>query len=302
MAGQDRVNGINSSASPYGENRNRPLVTGLAAPVRGLTPTDPGPKGVANCCGGHLNRVDIVGDAHELSLLLLAQLGDVVDAKLDADRLLLVLLRAGLLLLRLTLHTLLLGLLVLRPVLVQQLEQVDGQVLVQRVLELVDRRRHLQPLVQHLALALDAHVLRPLDVAAEVTLRLNVLANSEVLRLLLPDRARRRGRRRRRLLRVHVGSRSRGLLSLGSLCRGRRAGGATGGLTSILSVAGTREGADDGTLGMVEGPEDEDTLSRRPRRGEKVWGEINAFAEQVWFTKGGKGRRVLATDLSRNST
>mmetsp|Transcript_27498 Transcript_27498/g.65558 ORF Transcript_27498/g.65558 Transcript_27498/m.65558 type:complete len:219 (+) Transcript_27498:232-888(+) len=169
-----------------------------------------------------LNRVDIVGDAHELSLLLLAQLGDVVDAKLDADRLLLVLLRAGLLLLRLTLHTLLLGLLVLRPVLVQQLEQVDGQVLVQRVLELVDRRRHLQPLVQHLALALDAHVLRPLDVAAEVTLRLNVLANSEVLRLLLPDRARRRGRRGRRLLRVHVGSRSRGLLSLGSLGHGGR--------------------------------------------------------------------------------
>ena len=54
----------------------------------------------------------------------------------------------------------------------EQLEEVEREVLVEGVAELVDRRRNLQPLVQDLALPLDAHVLRPLDVAAELNSRL----------------------------------------------------------------------------------------------------------------------------------
>ena len=169
--------------------------------------------------GSHLDGVNVVRDDDELRLLLLAQLGDVVDAELDADRLLLRVVLAGLLLLGIRLQALLLALLVLGPVLVQQLEQVDGQVAVERVLELVDRGRHLQSLVQHLALTLDAHILRPLDIAAEVAARLNVLTDAKVLGLLLPNRAG-RSLLLLGLLRVLVRRRRRHLLALGSLARG----------------------------------------------------------------------------------
>mmetsp|Transcript_5194 Transcript_5194/g.11283 ORF Transcript_5194/g.11283 Transcript_5194/m.11283 type:complete len:215 (+) Transcript_5194:336-980(+) len=91
-----------------------------------------------------LNWVDVVRNDNELRLLLLAKLANVVEAELDVDLLLLGLVLLSLLLLLCeSLQTLLLLALILGPVLVQQLEQVDGDVLVNGVRELVDRRRYL---------------------------------------------------------------------------------------------------------------------------------------------------------------
>ena len=63
----------------------------------------------------------------------------------------------------------LLGGLVLRLVLDEELEEVSGLVLGEGVLELVDGRRDLQALEDDLLLALEAHVGRPLDHAADLT-------------------------------------------------------------------------------------------------------------------------------------
>ena len=58
-------------------------------------------------------------------------------------------------------------------------------VLVKSLGELVDAGGHLQALLEHSALALDAHVARPLDVAAKVALGgEDVAANAVVARVL----------------------------------------------------------------------------------------------------------------------
>ena len=54
--------------------------------------------------------------------------------------------------------------------------------------ELVDGRRELEALVKDAALALQAHVLRPLDKARHVLGRLNIVSNAEVLRATLVKR------------------------------------------------------------------------------------------------------------------
>lgn len=129
-----------------------------------------------------LNGVDVVGNQNERSLLVLDEADDVVETVLDIVRLL-----AGVLLLlalsnsgSLAVETLLLLDLGLRAVLVEELEGLRSGVAVQSVLELGDRRRHLEAHVQNLLLALQAHILRPLDEAGQVALGLDVLADAEV--------------------------------------------------------------------------------------------------------------------------
>merc|ERR1719244_2287490 len=75
---------------------------------------------------------------------------------------------------------LLLGLLGLRPVLVQQLEQLSGCLLVEGGLELLDWRGHLQTGAQHGLLSLETDVLGPFDESGEVPLGLDILADSVV--------------------------------------------------------------------------------------------------------------------------
>ena len=137
-----------------------------------------------------LNGVDDVGDEYERSLLVLNQADNVVETVLDdvgllADVLLLLALLDGRGLLEETLLLLRLG---LRAVLVEELEGLGGGVLVEDLLELGDRRRHLQAHVEDLLLALEADILRPLNHARQVTLGLDVLADAEVAGPLLNER------------------------------------------------------------------------------------------------------------------
>ena len=78
--------------------------------------------------------------------------------------------------LSLSLETSLLLLLGLRAVLVQELEQLGGSVLVESVGELSNGRGNLETLVQDDLLALKADVFRPFDEAGQVGGRLDVLA------------------------------------------------------------------------------------------------------------------------------
>ena len=137
-----------------------------------------------------LNGVNVVGDEDERGLLVLNETNDVVETVLDvvgllADVLLLLALGDGG---GLTLETLLLLGLGLRTVLVEELEGLGSGVAVQGALELSDRRGNLETEVQNLLLALQADVLGPLDETAEVALRLDVLANTEVAGALLDER------------------------------------------------------------------------------------------------------------------
>jgi hypothetical protein len=137
-----------------------------------------------------LNGVDIIGNEDERGLLVLDQANDVVETVLDnirllADVLLLLALLDGGGLLEETLLLLGLG---LRAVLVEELEDLSGSVLVEHVLELGDRRRDLQAHAEDLLLALEADVLGPLDHAREVALGLDGLADAEVARPLLKKR------------------------------------------------------------------------------------------------------------------
>merc|ERR1719335_38777 len=132
-----------------------------------------------------LDRVDVVGDHDELSLLVLNQGGDVVQAELEASRGLgvdglTVLLGLG----GLGETLLLLGV-SLRLELLQEAGQGLELFLVDGVLELSDGRRDLQALEQDALLALDADVLRPLGEAGQVALRLDVTTDAELTRGLL---------------------------------------------------------------------------------------------------------------------
>ena len=118
-----------------------------------------------------LDGVHVVRDAHHLRLAALDQGGDVVQAELDNDRLLLLSLLASCARLCLRLEPVPLLLLVLGAVLEQQLEQRLGLVLVHCLgHELVDDRGHLEAHAQHALLPLQAHVLGPLDEAVEIGL------------------------------------------------------------------------------------------------------------------------------------
>jgi len=73
-------------------------------------------------------------------------------------------------------------------VLVQELEQLGGGVLVESVRELGDGRGHLQALMEDDLLALETDVLGPFDEAGEVGLGADVLADTEVLGVSLEER------------------------------------------------------------------------------------------------------------------
>lgn len=137
-----------------------------------------------------LNGVDIVRDEHEGSLLVLNQADDVVETVLDGvgllgDILLLLALLDGGGLLEQTLLLLGLG---LRAVLVEELKSLGSSVLVENVLELGNRRGHLEAHVEDLLLALEADILGPLHHAGDIALGLDVLANTEVAGALLDER------------------------------------------------------------------------------------------------------------------
>lgn len=127
-----------------------------------------------------LNGVDISSDDNERSLLSLNKGNAVVQAVLDEEGLLAVSLGVGLLALGNVLgdsiETGLLLLLGLGAVLVKQLEEVGGGVLVKGVGELSNRRGNLQALVKDNLLPLEADVLGPLDEAGQVAGGLDVLA------------------------------------------------------------------------------------------------------------------------------
>lgn len=136
-----------------------------------------------------LNGVDIIGDQNQGSLLVLNQADDVVETVLDGvrllgDILLLLALLDGGSLLEQALLLLSLG---LRAVLVEELEGLGSSVLVENVLELGDRRRHLEAHVEDLLLALEADILGPLHHARDIALGLDVLTNSEVTGALLDE-------------------------------------------------------------------------------------------------------------------
>lgn len=139
-----------------------------------------------------LDGVNVGGDDDEAGLLGLDQGNAVVETVLDEEGLLAVSLGVGLLavgdVLGGSIETGLLLLLGLGAVLVEELEQVGGGVLVQGVGELGDRGGDLQALVKDDLLALEADVLGPLDEAAQVTRGLDVLANAEVAGALLEER------------------------------------------------------------------------------------------------------------------
>jgi len=139
-----------------------------------------------------LDRVDIVGDDDQGSLLGLDESDTVVETVLGEEGLLRVLggglVTLGGLGLGLLEETSLLLLLGLRLVLVQELEELGGGVLVKGVTELGDGGWDLQPLVEDDLLPLKPDVLGPPDEAGEVLLDWDVTADSEALALLLEER------------------------------------------------------------------------------------------------------------------
>jgi len=137
------------------------------------------------------NRVNVVGDYHQVRFLRLNESNAVVQAVLDEHRLLRVLVFRLLVLgggLRDSGKASFLLLFGLRAVLVQELEELGRGVLVESVLKLCDRGRDLEALVEDDLLALEAHVLGPLDEAGEVGLVLDILADTKVTRGSLEQR------------------------------------------------------------------------------------------------------------------
>ena len=122
-----------------------------------------------------LQRINIVSNQNQLSLLLLNQLCHVVQTILHNKR-------SSLLLHRLSL-TLSLGLChqtglllssSLRRILGQETEHFSSLVLVQGVLELIHSGRNLQTLAQHLTLSLENNVTRPLEETGQIRLVLPI--------------------------------------------------------------------------------------------------------------------------------
>jgi hypothetical protein len=122
------------------------------------------------------NGINIVGNNNELGLLGFNKGGDVVNTVLDDNGLVSL---GDLLLLGLgsssSTETITLLGLVLRSVLVHQLEELSGSVLIQNVGELVESWGNLQTLVKDLLLTLKLNVVGPLDETRDITLGLDVL-------------------------------------------------------------------------------------------------------------------------------
>lgn len=125
-----------------------------------------------------LNGLNVVSDDDQLSLLLLNEASDVLEAILDNVGLLGLSLTSSLILSGSEQTSLLLGG-SLGSVGVQELEEQCGGVLVEGLGELVDHRGNLQALEQNSALALNADVTRPLDKAGQVALVLQVATDAE---------------------------------------------------------------------------------------------------------------------------
>jgi hypothetical protein len=125
-----------------------------------------------------LDGLDIVSDDDQLSLLLLDETGDVLEAILDDVGLLGLTLATSLILGSSEQTSLLLGR-SLGSVAVQELEEEGSGILVQGLGELVDHGGNLQTLEQDSALALDADVAGPLDKAGQVALVLQVATDAE---------------------------------------------------------------------------------------------------------------------------
>jgi len=138
-----------------------------------------------------LNGVNIVGNDNKSSFLGFDERDDMVKTVFDKQRLLGIL---GVLVFVLgsgsgsSSQTSLLLLLGFGAVLVEELEQLSGGVLVQSVRKLGDRRRDLEALVKDDLLALKADILGPLDETGEIGLGADVLANTEVLGGSLEER------------------------------------------------------------------------------------------------------------------
>jgi len=129
-----------------------------------------------------LDGIDIISNDDQLSFLLLDQGDDTVHSVTDNGGTLGggICLALGLSLGSL-LQSLLPGLLSLRPVLVQQLEQLGGCLLVQGGLELLNWRRNLQTGLKDSLLSLQTDILGPSDKSGEISLGLDILADSKVL-------------------------------------------------------------------------------------------------------------------------
>jgi len=136
-----------------------------------------------------LDRVHVVGDHHELGLLLLHQSGHRVETVSDDGGPL-----GGSVIFAIDLlfglgqKTLLLGLLALGAILVQQLESLGGGGSVQGHGELVDRRRDLETLVKDGPLPLEDDVFGPSDEAGQIAFGLDVLPDPEILGPFLEER------------------------------------------------------------------------------------------------------------------
>ena len=129
-----------------------------------------------------LNRIDVMSDQNQRSLLVLHQADNVVQTVLDIVGLLahvlflLAIGHSGSLLVQ----TLLLLDLGLGTVFVEELEGLGGRVTVQGVLELGNGRRNLETDAQDLLLTLELDVFGPFDEARQVALGLDVLADAKV--------------------------------------------------------------------------------------------------------------------------
>ena len=133
-----------------------------------------------------LDGIHIVSDHQQLGLLVLHQGGDRVDPcskdrwPLGGD-----IAFAGGFLLSSGQQPLLLLLLCLWSVLVGQLKHLSSCLSVQGLGELVNCRRHFQPLIENSPLPLQPDVAGPFDKAGEVPLGLDVLSNAKILGPLL---------------------------------------------------------------------------------------------------------------------
>jgi hypothetical protein len=136
-----------------------------------------------------LNRINIIRNKHQRSLLVLYQPDHVVQPVLNDVRLLahiLLLLAVGYSSGFLVQPLLLLGF-GLGPVLVEEAEGLGCGVAVEGVRELGDGGGHFEAKIQYLLLALETDVFGPFDHAREVAAWLDVLADTEVAGAFLEE-------------------------------------------------------------------------------------------------------------------
>lgn len=137
-----------------------------------------------------LDWVDIVRDDDELCFLVLNQRDDVVESEFDSLWFWRGFRCGGSVLggLCSLCQTVLLLSSCLWAVGIQELEELRGSVLVKCVLELSERRRDLEALVEDLLLTLQLDIFRPFHESREVLLGLDVLSDSKVSCPLLDQR------------------------------------------------------------------------------------------------------------------